>query len=98
MGGGEAALKCASAASVELHDNHIFSSGSLYFLCSSYAVPPLRIHHLENNYWGTTDLEAIWALIDDSCPYLEVEIEPIAEQPVSTERVTWGAVKSLFRE
>jgi hypothetical protein len=95
-GGGESTIYCQDAVEVNLHNNHIFSTGTPYVSCVQYSNPPLRIHHLENNYWGINDVDAINALIE-SCPYMQVDIEPLADGPVQTESTTWGAVKSLFR-
>ncbi len=95
-GGGASTIYCQDAVAIELHNNHIFSLGTPYVQCAQYYNPPMRVHHLENNYWGTDDVDAIYALIEN-CPYMQVDIEPIADGPVQTETATWGAVKSLFR-
>ena len=56
------------------------------------------------NYWGTDDPAQIATWIDDYNDhhpmelwwYVIVQYEPFADQPVQTERTTWGTVKSLF--
>jgi hypothetical protein len=95
LGGGMATIHCENPTAVDLHGNHILSSGTPYLLGQGAAVFPPRVLHLERNYWGTDDVDAIEALIDVG-PYLQVEVEPVVEEPIPAARAPLGSVKALF--
>ena len=58
--------------------------------------------NMRNNYWGTDSADSIQAWIrdlndsDQACG--TVLYEPFESESTPTERATWGAVKSLFRD
>ena len=58
-------------------------------------------HDLRNNYWGTSDIEEIRAMILDGTGDPEnvstVLFEPIEGQPVSTKNMTMDGLKALYR-
>ena len=97
-GGGRSTIYMEEGPStVEMHFSHIFSAGTPYVMCWGFESPPVQTMHLESNYWGINDAAGIYANME-LCPNLAVEVEPLADGPVPTEAVTWGAVKSLFRD
>ena len=58
-------------------------------------------HDLRNNYWGTTDEEAIrsWIIDRSDAPNIGATVlfSPFAGQSVPTEATSWGGLKALFR-
>jgi hypothetical protein len=92
---------------MDFRQNHLINGGgaSVLALWERGSLTDPVVVDLTNNYWGTDDSAQIAAWIDDYNDYppqdlwhfVVVDYAPFADQPVQTERTTWGAVKSLFR-
>jgi len=88
----------------EIRDNHFLREGDdAWWIRTStyYPLPEPHTIDLGNNYWGTTDTDLLDQWIydgnDDEDVDVYIDYLPLADGPVRTESVTWGAVKSLYR-
>jgi hypothetical protein len=92
---------------MDFHQNHIINGGgaSVRALWERGSLTQPVVVDLTENYWGTDDPAQIAAWVFDYNDYdppnpgcwVIIDFEPFADQPVQTERTTWGTVKSLFR-
>ncbi len=86
-----------------LHNNHFLAMGDAWYVRNfdQFFIIPDEILDMENNYWGTRDPDEIAARIYDGNDDPEigyvVDFLPLADGPVSTERVTLDGLKALFR-
>ena len=88
--------------SMTFENNHLIRGSGNYANTNDYwpYTPPTYLH-LENNYWGTTDLDEIAEYIIDGHDMPGVQMfvlyDPVADAPVAVEDLSWSTVKSLFR-
>jgi len=91
-----------------VHGNHFLPLGdgvavSTYIPGTTFPHDYPEPVHLDFtlNYWGTTDVEEIAAMIVDYHDYPEhevvVDFEPMADGPVATEERSWSDIKALYR-
>ena len=97
-----ATMRLQGGLEVDFQGNHIFTGPSgLCIHVQSHGLPQTNYLHMENNYWGTTDLDSIaasiWDSHDDDTVDAIVEFEPIANGPVAIEKKSIGSLKALFR-
>jgi len=84
-------------------NNHILRQGDGWYVADWYGgyQHPGEVLDMEGNYWGTQDPEEIatWILDgnDDHEIGFVVDFLPMADGPVSTERVTLDGIKALYR-
>ena len=99
-GQGLATIYVSTASTVQLNGNHILKDGTLAVELRWF-FNSLVTQDMTNNYWGTTDVDSIASWIqdvnDDPAIHSIVDFEPIAEEPLPTERSSWGSLKALFR-
>ncbi len=84
------------------NQNHILVQGGGYYVVGIWGVywnHPDEILNMVNNYWGTTDEDAIARRIMDGGPEFGFVVEylPLADGPVPVQSVTLDEVKSFFR-
>lgn len=87
---------------LDLHENHIIKNNAEHtvkFLYYGHAET--KEQHLENNYWGTAELDSIeaWIWNEDDDPDLNIKtyLEPFYDHPIPNETSSMGKMKSLFR-
>ena len=103
QGGTVASLRINGLQSLlEFHENHILNGGGWSVQARFSAGPPLIIHDLSGNYWGTTDTDQIDAWIEDrfdnpTVNYVVVDYLPLAEGPISNEPSSFGSFKARFK-
>lgn len=101
FGGYWASINLNSGEASEVSNCHIISGTGPAIRSYRYPGYSPVVHDLRNNYWGTSDIEEIRAMIldgtDDPNNLSTVLFEPIAGQPVSTENMTLDGVKALYR-
>lgn len=106
--GGTLGCIVASSARLDMHGNHILNGGALSLQAEWYHYDDLTRPFdldLTGNYWGTDDPAQIAAWIDDyndhppsdMSHWIIVNFDPFSPHEVSTEPVSWGALKCLFR-
>ncbi len=87
---------------LDLHESHIFKSHAEYTVFNmTLNLPDIRYQHMENNYWGTAELDSIeaWIWNEDDDPDLNVKtyLEPFYDHPIPNKKSSMGKMKSLFR-
>ena len=95
-----AALALSSWGQISVTGSHILPAAGWAVYCYAFSWSPMTVN-LTGNYWGTTDSDAIAALIYDShddpaVPY-SVVYAPYANGPLPAEATSWGNLKALFR-
>jgi hypothetical protein len=100
LGGAETTFYLQGSYDVDMSNNNILNNGGYTIWCASYFQQPATIH-LEENYWGTTDLEEIsdwiWDGSDDPGIRAVVEYEPILMYPVGVESPPRATAKLAIR-
>ena len=101
FGGYWAGLEFQNAESSQISNCHIIPGSGPAIRSFRHPSFGEVTHDLRNNYWGTSDIEVIQAMILDGTGDPEnvstVLFEPIEGQPVSTENMTMDGLKALYR-
>lgn len=95
-----AAFRSHGPGTVALRQSHLLPASGLAVDAFRYG-PDYGVLDLTGNWWGTTDPDAIAALIrdgnDDPVNRAYVDYHPFAGGEVPVERTTWGELKASFR-
>lgn len=100
--GGGSATVVVQIATLDLHNSHILRGDAPYSIrFFDYPAVPWYFQNLQNNYWGTTELDSIRAWITSNTDEPEfgtrLLLEPFFDQPIPNEPRSVSEIKRKFR-
>ena len=100
-GGGFATIYCAGGY-LDFSNNHIMRGNAQHLILAEYFIQPETIIlNLENNWWGTTDVDslALWMhdMNDDPANHVLIDYSPYCGGPIANEDMSFGEIKAMFR-
>jgi hypothetical protein len=102
IGGSFSSVYGIDPIGIQITQSHILKGSGYAVYCPGNRTGGPAIFDFTGNYWGTSAADSIAAWIIDSADdpannQITIDFEPFSGQQVSTEPMSWGHLKSLFR-